>query len=400
MTDIERDVKSALLSIRERAGEPSLDLALRIQRDVRHRRNRRRALLGVSTAVVVATASVGVGLLAVPDFADKPSPATSGAAVAPAGSPIGIEQVPLPDALAQAMPDGGSAAALTVPTRTGVPFKATTLSDDGTVVGLQADGDWFGDVVTVFPDEGRAIENRGAKPALVFNGMPVGDRQSLLWTNEDLLNRCRDLATGEERPLGVGPAFTSKGYFAWEEQEDRGGEIRVSRGCSDGEATNLGGTVVGFQYPLVFIREDGVANVATYDVDSGREAVALSDPQVPYNLTELGPPQQLAASGEIVAWITNGRATVRTPSGERTSSFDLHMPSTEGDQVPAISIGDRFVAFRSSPMEDVTGAGAGLLYDRQNDRWITMPGPVWAAGTWLAWNDGPRLVVHDSRHTS
>ena len=397
MNDLESRVAASLHAQRAMVGPPPAGLAERVHRGVRRRRALHRAGIGAASLAVISLGAVAV--LTVAGHRTPPTDPANGSATTtaspqpPLGQEVTSKSVPLPEDLAKLLPGAEAEAFALGGDSGGRGFRGVSLSDDGTVVGVDSLTYGWTATRSLMAATGCVADTEPARPeTLTLSRTPAGDSSSLAWVDGDLQTRCRNLQTGSEEQLG-GPAIVSRGYLVW---TDGAGDpdnpvVVTSAGCEQGHSTGARGLLVGFEYPIVYLREaDG--QLTAYDVRrTDGTAVAGADAPPAGADPPAAADTVVAAGAGIAVWASGDQITVTDASGAKTQAFNSPA-GTNGSQV-GISIGRRFVAVAGVPIDGSWSRSRSVIYDRQSGTWVSLPGAAWAAGDWLAWQDGPVVYV-------
>ena len=76
------------------------------------------------------------------------------------------------------------------------------------------------------------------------------------------------------------------------------------------------------------------------------------------------------------------------------AASDLPVVSGSNGSVVRVTVGDRFVAWSTAPVDGDPSTSQGLLLEVATGRTAAVDGEVWAAGPWVVWlaEDGYRVV--------
>lgn len=379
-----------------------LDRALRA---VERRRHRRQALGALASGVAVVALVVGITTL---DGTRGGTPPVDLPAPAP-------ERVELDDGLADLL--GTTTAAVVVPREHGwFDFRATSLTADGTLAGADQhyDPQWF-DTFGSARDVDLTTGEQGTYVVAdeVTRVMLAGADASSRLTLEHLDPRhkfdlvCTPRVGGERAQMSDGSVAESSvlldaGHLVWSTYPDGDEPYRVwtADGCG-GTPTlfETPGLVRAVSWPDLYLSTPDDPWLVRLDAETG-EAVDLPRPDVetgdlPGAIGELEH-VDVAASADVLAWTVGDRLLVQDlGSGDAVvAAADLPLVTGNNGTQVQVSVGDRFVAWFTSPVDGDPGRSEGLLHDTATGATAAISGEVWTNGPWVVWlaDDGYRVV--------
>ena len=369
------------------------------------RRRRRRRVLGAiasgtgTVALVLAAVVVGSGVGSREGPVDLPAP-------------VPLQDSTLRTELAVLL---GSITAEVVPRERGwYDFRAYALAPDGTLFGAEQhyDRTWFdtwGDAQTADVQTGR-IESYDVGDVAPMVG---GDGQTrLTLEHEDPQHKfdlfCTPRVGGTRTQLSDASVAESSvriddGHVVWSTYPDGDEPYRVwtAEGCA-GEPRQLevSGLVRAVSWPDVYLSTPGQPWLVRVDATTGERTdyalpEGLSENDLPGAIGEKEP-VDVGAAGSVVAWTVDGHLVVMDAESGRgaVAAADLPVVSGSNGSVVRVTVGDRFVAWSTAPVDGDPSTSQGLLLEVATGRTAAVDGEVWAAGPWVVWlaDDGYRVV--------